>query len=316
LPGVRAVATAIFLPGVPSPQREVTIELAEERGLQTAVGMVAEGRVVSPEYFATMQIPILAGEPCRTQPFGTPNDVMINSAFAERYFPTRPTPVGLHAGARGQSAPPGRIVGVIGNAREGSVDRPAGPVVYSCFSAPNPTPWFLVRAEGDPVALAQTVRVRMKELEPLRAVFELAPLEEHISGAFTERRLRTMLLALFALTALTLAIVGLYGTLSYAVAVRRREIGLRLALGALRTGIVRQVLAQGLRVVGLSCICGLALSLVVGRVLARMLYGVSPSDPFTLATVVAIVLAVGALAALIPATRAALTEPVIALRQE
>ncbi len=166
------------------------------------------------------------------------------------------------------------------------------------------------------MALAQTVRVRMKELEPLRAVFELAPLEEHISGAFTETRLRMMLLALFALTALALATVGLYGTLSYAVAVRRREIGLRLALGALRTGILRQFLGQGLRVVGFSCVCGLALSAIVGRVLARLLYGVSPSDPFTLATVVTIVLAVAVLAALIPAARAARTEPVIALRQE
>ena len=316
LPGVAASATATFLPGVPSPQREVIVELAEERGLETAVGMVAEGRVVSPEYFATMQIPVIAGEPCRSQRFGTPNDVMINSAFAERYFPTRPTPVGLHVSTRGRSAPPERIVGVVGNARESGLDRPAGPVLYSCFSAPNPTPWFLVRTEGDPEALAQTVRARMKELEPLRAVYELAPLEEHISGAFTETRLRTMLLALFALTALTLAIVGLYGTLSYTVALRRREIGLRLALGALRTGIVRQFLAQGLRVVGLSCICGLALSVVVGRVLSGMLYGVSPSDPLTLSTVVAIVLAVAVLAALIPAARAARTEPVIALRQE
>ncbi len=141
LPGVRGAATATFLPGVPSPQREVTVELAEERGLETAVGMVAEGRVVSPEYFATMQIPVLAGEPCRGQPFGTPNDVMINSAFAERYFPTRPTPVGLHAGARGQSAPPGRIVGVVGNARESGLDRPTGPVVYC----------VLQRAESDAV---------------------------------------------------------------------------------------------------------------------------------------------------------------------
>jgi predicted permease len=316
LPGVTASATAIFLPGVPSPQREVTLELAEERGLDAAVAMVAEGRVVSPEYFATMQMPVVAGEPCRTQPFGTPTEVMINSAFAERYFSTRSTPVGLHVGNRGQSGPPGRIVGVVGNAREGGVDRPAGPVVYSCFSAPNPAPWFLVRTEGDPAALVHTVRVRMKELEPLRAVYELTPLEERISGTLAETRLRTTLLALFAIIALTLAIVGLYGTLSYTVALRRREIGLRLALGAVRAGIVRQFLGQGLRVVGLSCVCGLALSAIVGRMLARMLYGVSPSDPATLAAVVAIVLAVGGFAALIPAARAARTEPVIALRQD
>ena len=316
VPGVSAAATALFLPGVPSPQREVTIELAEERDLETAVAMVAEGRVVSPEYFATMQIPVLAGEPCRTQPFGTTSEVMINSAFAERYLAARPTPIGLHAGARGQSAPPGRIAGVVGNAREGGLDRSAGPVVYSCFSAPNPTPRFLVRTNGDPAALAQTIRVTMKELEPLRAVYELATLEERIGDAFAEARLRTMLLALFALTALSLAIVGLYGTLSYAVTVRRREIGLRLALGALRREIVGQFLGQGLRVVSLACVFGLLLSFGVSRVLTGMLYGVSPSDPLALSTVVAIVLAVAVIAALIPAVRAALTEPVTALRQD
>ena len=315
LPGVSAVSTAIFLPGVPSPQREVTMELAEERGIETAAAMVAEGRVVSPEYFATLQIPVLAGESCRSQPFGAASEVMINSAFAERYFSTRPTPIGLHVGARGQSAPPGRIVGIVGNAREGGLDRPPGPVVYACFSAPNPTPRFLVRTDGDPAALAQTLRVRMKELEPTRAIFELASLEEHISDAFAETRLRMLLLASFAVTALALAVVGLYGTLSYAVTVRRREIGLRLALGAVRSEIVRQFLGQGFRVAGIACICGLALSFVVSRTLARMLYGVSPSDPMMLSTVVGLVLAVTAVASLVPATRAARTEPVTALRE-
>ena len=164
--------------------------------------------------------------------------------------------------------------------------------------------------------MARTIRLRVKELEPLRSVYDLASLEERIGGSFTENRLRTTLLALFALTALTLATVGLYGTLSYAVTVRRREIGLRLALGALRGEIVRQFVGQGLRVVVPACLCGVAVSIAVARVLSRMLYGVSPSDPLTLSIVMAIVLAVAAVAALIPATRAALTEPVNALRQE
>lgn len=316
LPGVRAAATSTFLPGVPSPQRDVTMELAEERQITAGVGLVAEGRTVSAGYFAAMQIPIVAGEPCRSQPFGTTSDVMINSAFAARYLSAWPTPVGLHIGARGQSAPPGRIVGVVADAREGGLDRPAGPVAYSCFSAPNPMPRFLVRTDGDPASLMRTVRARMKDIEPRRALYDMAPLDEHIGTAFTETRLRTLLLAFFALTALTLAIVGLYGTLSYAVTIRRREIGLRLALGALRGEIIKHFLTRALRIVLLAAVCGVMLSFGVGRVLARMLYGVSPSDPLTLAAVVAIVFAVATVAALVPATRAAHTEPVTALKQD
>jgi predicted permease len=315
VPGIDMAATTTFLPGVPA-QYESTFQLADGRADDRATRLVAESRTVSPEYFATMRIPIVRGAPCARQPVGSARDVMVNSAFVDRYLSERPEPVGLHLSTQGSSSPPGRIVGLVGNARERGLERAPGPVVYSCFSAPNPMPYFLVRTETDPAVMARTIRLRLKELEPLRAVYDLASLEERIGGSFTENRLRTTLLALFALTALSLAIVGLYGTLSYAVTVRRREIGLRLALGALRSEIVRQFLGQGLRVVGLACVCGLALSTAVARVLAGMLYGVSPSDPLTHSIVVAIVLAVAAVAALIPAARAALTEPVNALRQE
>lgn len=121
---------------------------------------------------------------------------------------------------------------------------------------------------------------------------------------------------LFALTALSLAGVGLYGTLSYVVNLRRREVGLRLALGAKRSDIIRRFLGQGLRVAGVACVCGLALSIAFTRALSGMLYGVSPSDPLTLSGVIAIALVVAALAAVVPATRAALVEPMRTLREE
>ena len=121
---------------------------------------------------------------------------------------------------------------------------------------------------------------------------------------------------LFALTALSLACVGLDGTLSYVVNLRRREVGLRLALGAARSDIIRQFLRHAMRVAGLACVCGLVLSIAFARALSAMLYAVSPSDPLTLSSVVAIVLVVAALAALVPATRAALLEPMRTLREE
>ena len=314
LPGVDAAATAIFLPGVPA-HYESTFELAERRG-DTEARMIAESRVVSPDYFATMGIPLIGGERCGDQARGGSSDVVVNRTFASRYLAGWPSAVGLHLSTGNSSSPPARIVGIVGDARERGLDRDPGPVVYTCVSAPHPTPYFLVRTQTEPAALAQTVRLKMKELEPARAVYDIAPLEERIGDAFTQNRLRTVLLVLFALTALSLASVGLYGTLSYVVSLRRREIGLRLALGAARSDIIRQFLVQGLRVAGLACICGLVLSIAFTRALSGMLYGVSPSDPLTLSSVIAIVLAVAALAALVPATRAALVEPMRTLREE
>lgn len=165
------------------------------------------------------------------------------------------------------------------------------------------------------MALAQAIRLKMSELEPIRSVYEMAPLEERIGEAFNQNRLRALVVALFATTALLLACVGLYGTISYVVSLRRREVGVRLALGATRSDILRQFLLKGLRVAGLACLGGLALSLAFSRVLTGMLYGVSPSDPITLSAVAGLVLSVAALAALVPSIRASWLEPMQVLRE-
>jgi putative ABC transport system permease protein len=317
LPGVEAAATTGWaLPGVPE-QWETTFEVVEARHDATQPPILAEGRAVSPEYFETMRIPLLAGEACRREGPIDGANLLVNQTFASRYLAGWPSPMGLHVrDIAGASGTPGRIVGVVGDARERGLHRDPGPIVYWCFSAPNPTPYFLVRTRGEPEAIAQTIRVRMKEMEPLRSVYDVAPLEAQIGEAFAENRLRTQLLALFAAAALALACIGLYGTLSYVVGLRRREVGLRLALGALRRQIVGTFVGQGLRVVVIAAVCGVALSLASGRLLAGMLFGVSPSDPATLAGVVGLVLAVAALAVLVPALRAARVEPMQVLREE
>jgi putative ABC transport system permease protein len=164
--------------------------------------------------------------------------------------------------------------------------------------------------------MAKTLRQKIHEIEPARSVFDIAALEERIDDAFAENRLRTVLLTFFAATAVALACVGLYGTLSYAVNVRRREVGLRLALGALRRQIVKRFLLQGLGVSLLGCVAGSILAAASARVLSGMLYGVSPSDVTTLSGVVFLVLVVAAVASLAPAIRAASVEPMQALREE
>jgi predicted permease len=311
LPGVVSVATTDALPGVPG-ESQVEFRLVEvDAG--TGPRMVAESRFVAPSYFETMQIPIVAGEPCRRfEDHRAVADIIVNRRFVETYLPGRSI-VGLHVAGTGQPRP---IVGVVDDAREIGVDRDPVPTVYACFAAPSPFPWYIVRTQGEPAAIAAAVRRTINQLEPLRSVYDVEPLDERIGDAYAQIRLRTVVLVTFAATALALACVGIYGTLAYVVRLRQREVGLRLALGAARTGILRLFLTQGLKVTGLGCVCGLGLSIALSRILAGMLFDVNPSDPLTLTGVVGLVLVVATVAALVPAARAALIQPMRTLRDE
>jgi ABC-type antimicrobial peptide transport system permease subunit len=164
--------------------------------------------------------------------------------------------------------------------------------------------------------LAAAVRTKAKELTPLRAVYDVAPLAERMDNEYADDRLRTTALTLFAAVALSLATLGVYGTLSYFTSLRRREVGLRVALGAQQRRIVVEFLAKALRVVAVACIVGVGLSLAVSQFLTGMLYGVSRVDPLSLGAVIALVAMVATVAALVPALRAARVDPMNALREE
>jgi predicted permease len=316
LPGVTSVATTGWsLPGTPA-EFQTTLQLLEAQGDEQR-NMTMELRSVSAEYFETMQIPVLAGELCRPRivPANLADgryEVMVNRTLAERYFPAR-SPVGFHF--IGANRVPNRITGVVADARERGLDREPGPIIYLCDGAPNPTPFFLVRAQTDPSTLAPAIRQALKEVDPMRAVYELGVVEQRVGDAFGQNRLRAILLVLFAATALLLASVGVYGTLSYAVNLRRREVALRLALGAVRQGVIRQFLGESLRIVGIATVCGLLLTVGLTRLLIGMLYGVSPNDPFILLTVVSLVVVVSAAAAFIPAMRASRLQAMDVLRE-
>ncbi|MBV8809137.1 MAG: ABC transporter permease, partial [Acidobacteriaceae bacterium] len=180
----------------------------------------------------------------------------------------------------------------------------------------NPDPFYLVRTAGDPAAMASTIRRAIQKILPSRSVFDITPLEQRLYDSLAENRLRTLLLTLFALTAISLACVGIYGTLSYFVTVRNRETGLRIALGALPNQILKKFLVRGVGISVAGCIAGLLLAAALTRLLAGMLYGISRSDFLTYSGVAAIVLIVAASASLLPALRASHVDAMRVLREE
>ena len=311
LPGVEGAATSAMLPGLPG---KYQMEIKIDGRLDPARKVLADVRTVSSGYIGTMRIPFLEGEDCKE---ATTLDVLVNRSFANLYLGGSAA-VGhtLENAIYSDFAMKGTIRGIVSDAREEGLNEAPMPIVYSCFSAPGPFPNYLVRTHGEPMAMADAVRRRIHELEPARSVYAMMPLEAHLDESFSDNRLRTRLLSLFALTAVSLACIGLYGTLSYLGRLRQREVGVRLALGALRSQIIGRFLLQGLRAAGWGCVAGLALALVCTRFLSSMLYGVSAADPATYSAVVFVILLVAGVASLAPAVRAASVEPVKVLREE
>jgi putative ABC transport system permease protein len=314
VPGIEAAATTATLPGVPGQRYPVELRILEG-GQDPNRKIVAENRVVSTGYFNVMHIPLFAGEPCRDLP--NARAVVVNRSFANTYF-SHGRVIGHHLGTGALSQFPlmGEIRGIVGDAREQGIDTEPAPTVYWCLNAPDPDPYYILRTRGEPLTLSATVRETIHQIEPNRSVFDVQPLTGHLDDAFAEDRLRTGLLSLFALTAMLLACLGLYGTLSYFVTVRRREVGLRLALGALPRQIALRFLLQGLRVSLIGCAFGLALSAAAAQLISGVLYGVSRFDPATFSGVILLVLTVAALATILPAARAASIDPMRVLREE
>ncbi len=278
MPGVEAAATTGTIPGNSA---EYPVEMKISEGVKDPnEKVVGNTRFVSAGYFSVLRIPLLQGEACKEGlPFDT---VVINRSFAERYFGSSPA-IGFHlqSASANDFMSPAQIQGIVGDAREEGLEKAPLPTVYWCVSDPTPDPYYLIRTHGDPMAMATALRLKVHELEPSRSVFGVMPLEDHLEDKLAENRLRTILLTLFAVTAIALVSIGLYGTISYMGRIRQREVGLRLAMGALPGQIVRRFLMQGLRVTAFGCFAGLLLAAGMSRLLTGMLYGISVFDPVT-----------------------------------
>ena len=314
LPGVQAVAASLTLPGVPF---KFPGELASpDSAFDPTLKITAENRYVSDGYFATMNIPIVAGAPCDQHSEGT--GAVVNRSFVSAYYGGGTDPIGHHLNVQPNpyNSPPSTILGIAADARESGINQEPVPTVYWCGSPIDPSRAYLLRTSGDPSDLASTVRQTLHGIEPSRAVYDLAPLSSHLSDAFAEVQLRTLLLTLFAATALSLACVGLYGTMTYFVTTRRREIGVRIALGARRAQVGLRFIARGLAVAALGVAAGLMITTWSAKFLSGMLYNIQTNDGTALIAATLAMLTVALLASAIPAIRAARVDPMQVIREE
>jgi predicted permease len=242
--------------------------------------------------------------------------VLIDENLARQYWPNE-DPVGKHL-RNGSPSPWATIVGVVGHVKHSDLaaDPAKGTYYFSMFQQPVPFAGIVIRTAGDPALFAAAIRNAVREVDNSQAVHDLKPMEDMVSASLAPRRFVVTLLGFFAAAALLLAAIGLYGVISYSVAQRTQEIGLRMALGAQRSEVLGLVVWQGLRLTLAGIALGLAAALAVTQVLARQFFGVSPSDPLTFAGTATALIVAALIASFLPAYRATRVDPVIALRYQ
>jgi putative ABC transport system permease protein len=272
---------------------------------------------VSTDYLRALGIPLLAGREFDDGDRATTAQVaIVNQAFAREYFAGQ-NPLGKHVGRR---TPPGtwrEIVGVVGNVRQLGPSHAESPEIYIPYPQdPNGDMNLVLRTERDPVALVAPVKTAVQAVDAAQPVYDIASMDERLAESMSPQRFNALLIGVFALAALGLAGVGIYGVLAFSVARRTPEIGVRMALGARPAEIFRLVMGEGLRICGLGVGLGLAGSIPLARLLRSLLFGVSPSDPLTLVAAAVALVLVAVMACYIPARRAVLIDPMTALRHE
>ena len=276
---------------------------------------------IGPNYFSTMGIPLIAGREFSEADTATsPKVCIINEKQAQRFFVGR-NPIGLHmtqGSGRLYTNPPMEIVGVVANSKWDDARSDIVPFLYMPYSQDVNLGHlaFYVRTERDPAPIAAALRSLIQRLDPNLPVNNMRTLEEQVSNSMLNDRLVTGLSVSLALLAALLAALGLYGVLAYVVARRTREIGIRIALGGERADILGLVVGQGVRLTLGGGAIGLVAALVATRLVASLLYGVTPHDPLTFVGVVALLAIVSGAACYIPARRAMRVDPMIALRYE
>ncbi|MBS1876143.1 MAG: ABC transporter permease [Acidobacteria bacterium] len=274
----------------------------------------AHYRSVSEDYFATMGIPVLSGRaftPADTSE--RPPVVVVDAATVRRYWEDGTNPIGRKI-RLGRVA--FEVVGVVGDIRNDGLDKQPEPIIYTAFrQQPEPQVRYVIR-HPTPEAIVNSAKTAVYSVDKDQPVYNIRTMDEVVSGSQAGTKLAISVVGAFAFTALVLASLGIYGVISYVVTERTREIGIRMALGARFSDVVRMVLAGGLRLAGIGIAAGAAAGLVVNRLLSATLYGVSAVSPAAVIAMAALLASVALVATLAPAIRAARTSPVVSLRYE
>jgi putative ABC transport system permease protein len=276
--------------------------------------------LVGPGYFSTMNIPLLAGrEFLESDTATSPKVAIINQKLAEHYFASR-DPLGqrLMLGASNVRKPDIEIVGVVANSKSGDPRERIAPFMYFPY-AQDPKMGhvtFYVRTSQDPASAANALRAALAAVDSALPVYGLMTVEERRDQSIFTERFMAALCVIMGLLAAVLAAIGLYGLMAYIVARRTREIGIRMALGASRSGVAWLVLSEVVRMTAIGLLVGLACAVVVGHVIASQLYEVSGTNALVLVLTACLLGMIALLAGSLPARRAARVEPTIALRYE
>jgi putative ABC transport system permease protein len=284
--------------------------------------MSANNRVVSPDYFQTLGIPLLRGRLFSAQDnTQTPFAVVINQALARAYWGAE-DPVGKRFKLinRQSGLPWMTVVGVVGSIRQKGLNNDPYPEFYTPFTQELQL-WarpslLLIRAAGDPLSLVAAVKSQIWAVDKDQTITAVQTMDEIVARSLGPRRFNLWLLGVFATLALVLASVGIYGVISYAVSQRTREIGIRLALGAAPRDVLRLVVRQGMSLALIGVALGLVAALTLTRVMKELLFNVSTTDPATFALITLLLVVVALIASYIPARRATKVDPLVALRRE
>ena len=275
--------------------------------------------IVSPEYFQTIKIPLLSGRHYDARDNAEGQKVaIVNQAFANRFFPNGDA-LGkrVSIGCEESAGFCRTIVGVTGNIRQESITAEVTPEIYVPFAQMHVNGvTLLVRTNSDPLALARSVRNEVLAIDNSQPVYDVKTLAQRVNDAVAVSRTLTVLFAAFALLALVLGAVGIYGIISYSVTQRTHEIGIRMALGAQAANVLSLIMKNGLTLVLTGIVIGVGSAVGLTRFLATLLFGIEPTDSVTFVVVSAVFFVIAMLAALIPAMRATRVDPLIALRDE